>query len=161
VTPKSLTVVRPPFSTPSSASICWKTSGWVSSLKSVGNAGRRHCWSFSVLFSLSVSMSCVIFSSVSSNWLGACWLELKELLAILTGGPLLGLPLSSFSFFEERGEARTLARLLEASARARFAGALVTVPGILAEDVARREGQTCVMGGGGMGVVDRYHRCGK
>jgi hypothetical protein len=73
---------------------------------------------------------------------------LKELLAILTGGPFLGLPLSSFNFFEERGEASTLARLLEASARARFAGGLVTVPGIVTENSARREGQTCVMRGG-------------
>lgn len=43
VTPNSLTVVRPPFSTPSSASICWKTSFWVISLKSCGSGGRHHC----------------------------------------------------------------------------------------------------------------------
>tara|TARA_R110002003_G_scaffold187_12_gene14682 strand:- start:9331 stop:9891 length:561 start_codon:yes stop_codon:yes gene_type:complete len=152
VTPKSLTVGRPPFSTPSSASICWKTSFCDISLKSAGSGGRRHCWSFSVLFSFSVSMSCVIFSSVCSNWLGAGWLELKEPLAVLTGGPVLPLPLSSFNFFAERGDASTLARLLVASASARFAGVLVTVPGILLE----REDKTKGEGFGVKAMIDGW-----
>ena len=131
VTPKSLTVVFPPFNTPSSASICWKTRFCVISLKSSGKAGRRHCWSFSVLSFFSVSMSCVIFSSVSSNWLGPTWLELKEPLTVLVGGLLLSLPFWSFSFLDEWGDGCTLVRVLDVSARARFAGALVTAPGIL------------------------------
>ena len=76
-------------------------------------------------------MSCVIFSSVSSNWLGAGWLELKEPLTILGGGPLLPLLLSSFSFFAERGDASTLALVFDASASARFAGNLVMARGMM------------------------------
>jgi len=131
VTPKSLTLALPPLSAPSSVSIAWKIRFCVISLKSGGSAGRRHCWSFSVLLSFSVSRSCVIFSSVSSNWLGAAWLELKEPLMTL-GGPFLTLPLSSLIFFAERGDACTFARLFEASARARLAGVRVAVPTIFA-----------------------------
>ena len=75
-------------------------------------------------------MSCVICSSVLSNWLGPAWLELNDPLTFLTGGPRIVSPFSILSFFAERGEALT--RLFEASARARFAGAFVTGPTIVA-----------------------------
>jgi hypothetical protein len=76
-------------------------------------------------------MSCVIFSNVSSNWLGPGWFELKEPLTVFVGGLLLSFPFWSFSFLDECGDGCTFVRVLEVSARARFAGALVTVPGIL------------------------------
>jgi hypothetical protein len=84
-----------------------------------------------VFFPFSVSMPCDIFSSVSSNWLGASWLELKEPLTVFVGGLTLSMLLSSFIFFAERGDAWTFVRVVAVSARARFAGALVTVPAIL------------------------------
>jgi hypothetical protein len=129
VTPKSLTAGLPPFSTLSSASICWKTTFEVISLKSSGSGGRFHCWSFSVFFVFNASMSCVICSSVFSNWLGPSWLELNGPLTFLTGGPLVVSPFSILSFFAERGDALT--RLFEASVRARFAGAIVAGPTIV------------------------------
>jgi hypothetical protein len=76
-------------------------------------------------------MSCVIFSNVSSNWLGPTWLELKEPFTVICGGLLLLLPFCIFSFLDEWGDACTFVRVLEVSARARFAGALATAPGIL------------------------------
>jgi hypothetical protein len=84
-----------------------------------------------VLSFFNVSMSCVIFSNVSSNSLGPTWLALKEPLTVFCGGLLLSLPFWIFSFFDEWGEACTFARVLDVSVRARFAGALVTAPGIL------------------------------
>jgi len=117
------------LSTLSSASICWKTTFEVISLKPSGSGGRFHCWSFSVFFVFNASMSCVICSSVFSNWLGPDWLGLNDPLTFMTGGPRVVSPFSILSFFAERGEALT--RLFEASARARFAGAFVTGPTIV------------------------------
>ena len=43
----------------------------------------------------------------------------------------LSTTISSLSFFAERGDASTLARVFDVSARARFAGVLATVPGMM------------------------------
>ena len=134
-TPNSFKVTCPPWSVPSSISICWKQRLSRFSSKS-SRLGLSHCWSLSVFDRLRSEMSWVIFSKTSvSKWLFG-WLEpIFDLNPPEAAGedvkrPLDGVP-SSLRFFADGGDLTPLWAVFVVSVRTRFCGGGRASPGIL------------------------------